>query len=108
MFDESSPVGKACPSSPELLLASLGSCIASVMVYFAERHGLDLEGLAVEMDYEIVESPHRIGAIAISVRVPESLPEQHRSTLERVAHSCLIHNTLLHSPKISLTFASAS
>jgi len=103
--DESSPVGKAYPSAPELLLASLGSCIASVMVYFADRHGLDLEGLALDMDYDVAESPHRIGAIDISVRVPRGLSEEQRATLARVADTCLIHNTLHHPPKITLQLA---
>ena len=42
MCDESSEVGKAYPSAPELLMASLGSCIASVLVYFAQRHDIAL------------------------------------------------------------------
>jgi uncharacterized OsmC-like protein len=102
MCDESSEVGKAYPSAPELLMASLGSCIGSVLVYFGERHGIALEGMSIALDWKLAENPHRIGEIAVSVRLPGSVPEDQQRTLERVAHACLIHNTLSHPPRISL------
>ena len=105
MCDESSETGKAYPSAPELLAASLGSCIGSVLVHYADRHGLDLEGMSITLDWEIAESPHRIGAIDIAVSIPTHLPPEQAKTFERVAHSCLIHNTLTHPPAISLDLA---
>jgi putative redox protein len=108
MCDESSEVGKAYPSAPELLMASLGSCIASVLVYFAQRHDIVLEGMRVDLDWEVAEEPHRIGEIDVRVSVPRSLSESERTTLERVAHACLIHNTLTHPPEIALTLSAGS
>jgi len=102
MCDESSDIGAAYPSSPELLMASLGSCIASVLVYYAERHGIDLEGMHVDLDWKIAENPHRIGAIDVRVGIPHKMPESQKAVLERVAHTCLIHNTLTHPPDLSL------
>jgi len=103
MCDESSEVGKAYPSAPELLMASLGSCIGSVLVVFADRHDIDLEGMKIELDWEAAEKPHRIGEITIAISIPNALQENQRTILERVAHACLIHNTLTHPPDISLT-----
>ena len=108
MCDESSEVGKAYPSAPELLLASLGSCIRCVLVYFADRHDIDLEGMSIGLDWEIAEGPHRIGAIDIAVSIPKHLPPDQAKTLDRVAHSCLIHNTLTHPPAISLDLTTAA
>ncbi len=102
MCDESSEVGAAYPSAPELLMASLGSCIGSVLVHFAERHQIQLEGMEISLDWHIAERPHRIGRIDIAVALPGAVPETERQTLERVAHACLIHNTLTHPPAISL------
>lgn len=102
LCDESSEIGAAYPSAPELLMASLGSCIGSVLVYFADRHGLNLEGMRIDLDWEMAERPHRIGKIDISVAIPARLDEERTATLERVAHACLIHNTLTHPPQISL------
>jgi putative redox protein len=106
MCDESSEVGDAYPSSPELLMASLGSCIASVLVLFADHHGLDLEGMEIDLTWEMAENPHRIGKIDISVRIPRHVASQEKVLLERVAHTCLIHNTLTHPPALSMTIAS--
>ena len=108
MCDESSEVGKAYPSAPELLMASLGSCIASVLVYFAQRHDIVLEGMQIDLDWEAAEGPYRIGKIEVRVSVPGSLSESQQSTLERVAHACLIHNTLTHPPEIALTLSAGS
>ena len=107
MCDESSEVGAAYPSAPELLMASLGSCMGSVLVYFAERHDIPLQGMEIKLDWEIAERPHRIGKIAIDIALPGELPDQRRQTLERVAHACLIHNTLTHPPAISLHVTAA-
>lgn len=108
MCDESSEVGKAHPSAPELLMASLGSCIASVLVYFAQRHDIALEGMQIDLDWEVAEGPHRIGEIDVRVSVPGSLSESEQAKLERVAHACLIHNTLTHPPEIALTLSAGS
>ncbi len=106
MCDESSEVGKAYPSAPELLMASLGSCIGSVLVYFSTRHEIDLEGMRIDLDWKAAEKPHRIGGIRVEVQVPRALSKEQVSTLERVAHSCLIHNTLTHPPQIGLRLSS--
>ena len=105
MCDESSGIGAAYPSAPELLMASLGSCIGSVLIYFAQRHELDLEGMEINLDWALAEKPHRIGAIDVSVTVPRHLSEDQQKTLERVAHACLIHNTRTHPPEIALRLA---
>jgi uncharacterized OsmC-like protein len=105
--DESSEVGKLGPSAPELLLASLGSCIASVIVVFGERHGLKLEGMAVHLDYELAEHPYRIGSISIAVHVPQALTPEQQEVLTRVADTCLIHATLQHPPKMTLELRGA-
>ena len=101
MCDESSEVGAAYPSSPELLMASLGSCIASVLIVYGRHHGFELEGLRVDLDWAMAENPHRIGAIDLRITLPAVVPEDLRPVFERVAHTCLIHNTLTHPPQIT-------
>ena len=107
MCDESSEIGAAYPSSPELLMASLGSCIGSVLVVFAERHRIPLEGMTIELDWKIAEHPHRLGEIEVQVKVPRSLSEEQEQLLARVAENCLIHNTLTHPPKIEFKLSGA-
>lgn len=108
MCDESSEVGKAYPSSPELLLAALGSCIGSALVYFGERHDYKLRGMQIHLDYDMAQQPKRIGKIDVTVEIPQSLSEDQHRTLERVAEACLIHNTLLQSPEINISLSGKS
>jgi len=108
MCDESSEVGKAYPSAPELLMASLGSCIGSVLVYFAQRRDISLEGMRIDLDWSAAEEPHRIGEIDIGLALPATVPKKQYAALERVAHACLIHNTLTHPPKISLALSASA
>jgi len=105
MCDESSEVGRAYPSAPELLMASLGSCVGSVLVYFAERHDIPLEGMRIDMDWAIAENPRRIGRIDVTVSLPAAVPKDQYAALERVAHACLIHNTLTRPPNMSLVLS---
>jgi len=109
MCDESSEIGAAYPSSPELLMASLGSCLASVLILYGRHHDYDLDGLQVDLDWEMAENPHRIGAISVRVHLPETIPAEQRPIFARLAHTCLIHNTLTHPPEIemSLSFGGA-
>ena len=108
MCDESAPIGKAFPSSPELLMASLGSCIGSVLVTFTDRHDIDLEGMSIDLGWETAENPYRIGQIDVTVNIPRPLSAEHRQTLEHVASACLIHNTLTHPPKIEVELTSGA
>ena len=108
MCDESAPIGKAFPSAPELLMASLGSCIGSVLVTFADRRDVDLEGMAINLKWKTADRPYRIGEIAVSVSIPKGVSPEARDTLTRVANACLIHNTLTHPPQIELELTSAA
>lgn len=103
MCDESSEVGAAYPSSPELLLAALGSCIGSVLYHFTQRHDISIEGLKIDLDYEIVDGPRRIGNIDIKVSFAQDFTPEQLALLERAAHACLIHNTLTNPPQIKMT-----
>ncbi|UCH33816.1 MAG: OsmC family protein [Armatimonadota bacterium] len=94
--------GKEYPSAPELLMVSLGSCIGAVILTYADRHAINFEGMEIDLDWDIVEHPHRIGRIDINVRMPGPLTDEQTEVLKRVAETCLIHNTLLHAPEINL------
>jgi len=56
----------------ELFVASLGMCVAVYVVGFAVRHSIAVQGLSVEVDYQIAEAPRRVGQIrrAAELRSP--------------------------------------
>ena len=91
---------------PELLLASLGSCAAYYAADYLRRHKLASEGTRVRIVAEKQKNPARIDNFRIEVDVPIELSETHQRGVEDAVHRCLIHNTLLHPPKIEFAIRS--
>ena len=87
---------------PELLLASLGSCAAFYAAMYLRKHKLVELGTRVRVTAEKKKDPPRIDDFHISIDVPADLPPQHVAGVERAVHQCLIHNTLLNPPAISI------
>jgi len=92
---------------PELLLASLGSCAAYYAVDYLKRSKIECEGVKVRVTCEKVKGPFRLDNFRIEVEVPGELDENQRKGLEDAVHRCLIHNTLLHPPKIEVEIQAA-
>ena len=57
---------------------------------------------------EKVQGPARIGEMKIDVEYPVELEARHREGVLRAVHNCLIHNTLLHPPKIEVNLSIAA
>jgi uncharacterized OsmC-like protein len=55
---------------------------------------------------EKVKGPFRVDNFKIEVEVPGGIEEKHMKGLDDAVHRCLIHNTLLHPPKIELVIQS--
>jgi uncharacterized OsmC-like protein len=87
---------------PELLLASLGSCAGFYAAQYLHKYKLATEGTRVRVTAEKAKDPARIDNFRIEIETTIELSEQHRAGVERAVHHCLIHNTLLHPPKIEI------
>ncbi len=87
---------------PELLLASLGSCVGFYAAAYLRKHKLASEGTRVRVTAEKLKDPARIDNFHIAIETAAPLTEQHRIGVENAAHHCLIHNTLLHPPGIAV------
>ena len=93
---------------PELLLASLGSCAAFYAAQYLRKFHLAAEGTRVRITADKVKDPTaRIDNFRIEIETPLELTGQHRAGVERSVHHCLIHNTLLHPPKIAIEINAA-
>ena len=51
---------------------------------------------------EKVGGPSRLDQFRISVEAPVALTEKQEEGLHRAVERCLVHNTLLHPPKIKI------
>ena len=90
-------------SPVELFVGSVASCVAYFVGRFCTRHGISQEGLHVEADWDMVENPHRVGRIALSIHVPHPLAPELTDRLLKVAHGCTVHHSLTIAPKIGIT-----
>jgi len=87
---------------PEFLLASLASCAGFYAIQYLKTRKLAETGVEVSVTADKIRPPARLGNFNIRVTCPVPLtPEQHEG-LMRSVKSCLIHNTLLHTPEISI------
>ena len=91
---------------PELLLASLGTCVGFYAAQYLKKHDLAAEGALVRVSADKAKNPPRLDDFQIEVEIPVALSEEHRLGIEEAVRHCLVHNTLLHAPQISLAIKS--
>jgi putative redox protein len=93
---------------PELLLASLGSCAGYYAAQYLRKHELAIEGTRVRVTCENAKDPFpRMENFKVEVQAPVELSPEHRQGVYEAVEHCLVKNTLLHPPKISLHVESA-
>lgn len=98
--------GKGQAFSPtDLLAASLGVCMMTIMGIQARRDTIDLKGTKVHVTKEMVADPlRRVGRLTVAFELPGSVPEARRSVLEAAALACPVHRSLHSDVKVEVTF----
>jgi len=87
---------------PELLLASLGSCAAFYAAQYLRSRNLASAGVEVSVSAEKLKQPARLGDFHVDVACPVPLTADQEQGLLRSVHQCLIHNTLLSAPQVTI------
>ncbi|WP_426493490.1 OsmC family protein [Hymenobacter sp. 102] len=75
-------------SPTDLVAASLGSCMMTIMGIVAARHSIDLTGVSWDVTKHMLAEPRRIGQIDVTFRLPASLTEKDQTILENAARTC--------------------
>lgn len=88
--------GKGEAFSPtDLLATALGSCMATVMGIVAERKGITLDGMDIEVRKHMSEdAPRRIAKLEIDLHIPLNGDHPERKILESAARGCPVHHSL--------------
>ncbi len=82
-------------SPTDLTATSLGACMATVMGIMAQRHGIDLKGMKIEVRKEMTkDAPRRIARLEVEIHVPLPKTHEKRDMLERAALTCPVHHSL--------------
>lgn len=91
----------AGPSPVELFAGSLGACVAMMVQGYCNRHGYE-GNVEVNLTLELADKPKRVGAVVIDVEVPDSVPEDKRDVIKRMAEKCPVHETLRDPPRVDI------
>lgn len=88
--------GKGESFSPtDLVATALGSCVSTIMGIYAQRHEIDLRGMKIRVEKHMSEDqPRRIMRLPVTIDVPVTLDERHRTAIENAAGHCPVHQSL--------------
>ncbi len=74
--------GKGESFSPtDLMCSATAACMSTIMGIYAQEHGLDLQGMRVEVVKEMSANPRRIARILIDIYIPLPKDTPHREAL---------------------------
>ena len=98
--------GKAESFSPtDLLSASLGSCMITIMGIAAREHGIDIDGTTCSITKSMAAEPRRVSEIAIELNFPKGdYTEKEKTILERAALTCPVAKSLHPDLHQNVTF----
>lgn len=88
--------GKGDYFSPtDLAATAVGSCIATIMGIKAQQHNIDLKGMNITVDKEMMNEPYRrIKKLIIRVVFPIALAENHLQIMKNVIKTCPVTRSL--------------
>lgn len=88
--------GKGAAFSPtDLMSASLGSCMFTIMGIAAREHGINIDGSSCSITKIMAAEPRRVSEIRISFNFPDiRYTDKEKAILERSALNCPVAKSL--------------
>ena len=90
------------PSPVALLVASLGACMAMHVAKYCRTAKLPHEGLQIDLDYQLVKNPLRVGSVAVDISLPAGFPADRVEAVKRAAQECTVKNTFKDSTTVEV------
>ena len=97
--------GGTALSAPQLFAAALGACICEFVTNSCRLRGIPFERLSVELEYEELERPRRVGEVRVMLHIEPEPDEGTKRRLLGVARHATLVNTLARSPEVTIQFA---
>lgn len=82
-------------SPTDLFVASLSSCILTIMAGLASRAGVDLTGAALDLEKEMSpQAPRRVAKVKGTLTLPPGVAEEKKSRLLSAINACPVHRSI--------------
>ena len=100
--------GQARYISPtDLLAASIGSCIATIMGIKSIANGIDLSGLKISVSKDMINEPfRRVSKLFIVINFARKYSDKDFAILENVVKTCPVTRSLLSEIELEYKFNS--
>lgn len=95
------PTADTSYSPFHMLGSAMGMCTFSVLQSWASNKNISADDLKVDVSWSFAQGQHRLEAMKVILDWPTLSPELWPRAI-RAASLCGIHNTLTHSPEISV------
>ncbi len=92
-------------SPTDLVAASIGSCMLTIMGIAARTRDLDMRGARARVLKHMSNEPRRhISKLEVEITLPAALDAKSRQILERAAHGCPVHASMGPDTEVALHF----
>lgn len=92
-------------SPTDLLAASLGSCMLTLMGIAARNHHFTMDGTEISITKIMAANPRRVAEIKIEFTMPQNnFTDEQKQLMERAAHTCPVALSLHPDLKQTITF----
>lgn len=81
-------------SPTDLLAASLGSCMMTIMGIAARTHGIDMDNTQCSITKIMAANPRRVAEVVVKFTFPKEYTEKEQKILEHAALTCPVHLSL--------------
>lgn len=90
------------PTSLQVFASSIPACVATFVAGYCQQSGISIEGMRVELDFEMAQDPLRMTDLRLRVVLPEGDVGPRAAAVRRAAEQCPVHNTMRHLGEIGL------
>jgi len=97
--------GKGEAFSPtDLLAASLGSCMLTIMGIAARTHHINMDGAKCSVTKIMAANPRRVAEITVDFKFPQQYTDKEKAILEHAGLTCPVHLSLHPDLKKTVSF----
>ena len=86
----------------DLTATALGACMFAMMGYTAMNKGINLEGMTIDVDRVMADTPRRISEFNIIVSFTQEYTDKEKVVLQKAAETCPVKKTLSEDCKINV------